>query len=93
MEKHLIIAEDFYSVQGEGPTTGVPAYFIRLRDCNLTCGASSVKLKEIKDAGEGNTDSGSFKGDLHEEGKATWTCDTLPVWARRWVMEITALGG
>jgi len=29
--------EIFYSIQGEGPTTGTPAIFIRLSMCNLQC--------------------------------------------------------
>jgi hypothetical protein len=77
---HLVISEDFYSVQGEGITTGCPSYFIRLKDCNLTCGATRAVAKQVKGAGLGNTDPGSFKGDLHAAGKATWTCDSLPVW-------------
>ena len=77
---HLAITEDFYTIQGEGFTTGAPSYFVRLKDCNLTCGATMGMTKEVKAAGEGNTDPGSFQGDLHSEGKATWTCDTLPVW-------------
>ncbi|MCH7492279.1 7-carboxy-7-deazaguanine synthase QueE [Patescibacteria group bacterium] len=32
------ISEDFYSIQGEGFSQGVPAYFIRLQGCNLMCG-------------------------------------------------------
>lgn len=32
------VSEHFYSIQGEGPTVGVPAYFIRLGKCNLICG-------------------------------------------------------
>ncbi len=31
------IAETFYSVQGEGPTAGVPAVFIRLQGCTVGC--------------------------------------------------------
>jgi len=77
---NITISEDFYSIQGEGFSTGVPAYFVRLRDCNLTCGASNALVKDVKSQGEGAVDSGSFKGDLHESGKATWTCDTIPVW-------------
>jgi len=77
---YLTIAEDFYTIQGEGFSTGFPAYFVRLRDCNLTCGATMSMTKSIKDRGEGGTDSGSFQGDLQEVGTATWTCDTLPVW-------------
>lgn len=34
----LSVSEHFYSIQGEGPTTGVPAVFLRLRGCNLMCG-------------------------------------------------------
>ena len=40
----LNISEDFYSVQGEGRTSGVPAYFIRLKACNLMCGGKSGRL-------------------------------------------------
>lgn len=40
----LNIAEDFYSVQGEGNTSGVPAYFIRLKACNLMCGGRDASL-------------------------------------------------
>lgn len=40
----LDISEDFYSVQCEGDTTGVPAYFIRLRSCNLMCGGRDGSL-------------------------------------------------
>jgi len=34
----LKISEHFYSIQGEGASVGVPAYFIRLQNCNLMCG-------------------------------------------------------
>jgi 7-carboxy-7-deazaguanine synthase len=40
----LNISEDFYSVQGEGNTSGVPAYFIRLKACNLMCGGRGGSL-------------------------------------------------
>ena len=36
--KSLDLSESFYSVQCEGHTTGYPAYFIRLKSCNLMCG-------------------------------------------------------
>ncbi len=31
------VSEQFYSVQGEGATMGVPAVFLRLQGCNLLC--------------------------------------------------------
>lgn len=33
----LIVAETFYSIQGEGPSVGQPAVFLRLSGCNLQC--------------------------------------------------------
>jgi len=76
----LSISENFYSIQCEGHTTGYPAYFIRLKGCNLSCGLSTKHLLEVKQQGRGNIDSGSFVGDLHKNGSATWTCDSAPIW-------------
>jgi organic radical activating enzyme len=78
----LLISSDFYSVQGEGISSGIPSYFVRLGVCNLTCGVSRkmmntiVKDKQLED-GE------IFEGDLQAEGKATWTCDSISQWAWR----------
>jgi organic radical activating enzyme len=78
----LLISSDFYSVQGEGISTGVPSYFVRLGICNLTCGMSrkftNALLKEASLA-----DGEIFKGDLELEGKATWTCDSTSQWLWR----------
>lgn len=38
MNDKLTISEDFYSIQGEGISSGFPSYFIRLQNCNLMCG-------------------------------------------------------
>lgn len=77
----LKISEDFYSVQCEGLSSGYPAYFVRLTDCNLSCGASQKMVNQMrKNLAEATP--GDFQGDLHAEGKATWTCDTIPVWIR-----------
>jgi organic radical activating enzyme len=78
----LMISSDFYSVQGEGRSTGVPSYFIRLGLCNLTCGMSSRYLKALINAKE-LEDGEIFKGDLELEGKASWTCDSTSQWAWR----------
>lgn len=80
-ENTLLISEDFYSIQGEGITSGYPAYFIRLANCNLSCGARMAFVNKFK-KDEVDYDPGTFQGDLHAEGKATWTCDTIPVWAK-----------
>ena len=78
----LLISSDFFSVQGEGISTGVPSYFVRLGICNLTCGMSrkftNALLKEASLA-----DGEIFKGDLELEGKATWTCDSTSQWLWR----------
>jgi len=78
----LLVSERFYSVQGEGKTSGVPAYFIRLSQCNLNCGSSIKYLNSIK-KGEINSDLNEpYIGDLEVNGSATWSCDTTPVWLR-----------
>lgn len=77
----LLISEHFYSLQGEGKTSGVPAYFIRMTSCNLACGE---KMSVVNDYIKGRIDlePGNFKGSLHQSGLASWTCDTIPVWAK-----------
>lgn len=78
----LLISSDFYSVQGEGFSIGVPSYFVRLGLCNLTCGMSRVfanKLTKEKSLEDGEI----FEGDLVKEGKATWTCDSTSQWLWR----------
>jgi len=78
---YLAISEDFYSVQCEGLSSGYPAYFIRLMNCNLRCGASKGFLQSCR-KGEIDMNPDTFQGDLHKEGKATWTCDSIPVWIK-----------
>lgn len=78
----LLISSDFYSVQGEGKSTGVPSYFVRLATCNLTCGMSRLFANKLLK--ERNLEDGEiFKGDLELEGKATWTCDSTSQWLWR----------
>jgi len=78
----LLISSDFYSVQGEGISTGVPSYFVRLGICNLTCGMSRKFTNQL--AKEQKLEDGEiFVGDLHAEGKATWTCDSTSQWLWR----------
>ena len=78
----LLISSDFYSVQGEGISSGVPSYFVRLGVCNLTCGMSRKFTNNL--AKERALQDGEiFKGDLELEGKATWTCDSTSQWLWR----------
>jgi 7-carboxy-7-deazaguanine synthase len=42
--KTLPIAEVFYSIQGEGITTGYPSVFVRLSGCNLMCGGNGTQF-------------------------------------------------
>jgi organic radical activating enzyme len=78
----LLISSDFYSVQGEGISSGIPSYFVRLGICNLTCGMSrAFTNKLLKEASL--EDGEIFKGDLELEGKATWTCDSTSQWLWR----------
>lgn len=39
----LAVSEVFYSIQGEGITTGYPAVFVRLGGCNLMCGGKGTQ--------------------------------------------------
>jgi organic radical activating enzyme len=78
----LLISSDFYSVQGEGISSGVPSYFVRLGICNLTCGMSRQFTNNL--AKEASLEDGEiFEGDLVKEGKATWTCDSTSQWLWR----------
>lgn len=63
----LAIAEQFYSVQGEGPHAGTPALFLRLAGCNLSCGLDESTIQD-------------FEPGQQPEGDASWVCDTIDVW-------------
>ena len=78
----LLISSDFYSIQGEGISSGIPSYFVRLGICNLTCGMSRKYANALEKA-KLLEDGEIFVGDLHAEGKATWTCDSTSQWLWR----------
>jgi len=78
----LLISSDFYTIQGEGISSGIPAYFVRLGICNLTCGMSRAFTNQLEK--EQKLEDGEiFEGDLVKEGKATWTCDSTSQWLWR----------
>ena len=78
----LLISSDFYTVQGEGISSGVPSYFVRLGICNLTCGMSRAFTNKLMKE-QSLEDGEIFEGDLVKEGKATWTCDSTSQWLWR----------
>lgn len=46
--KGLIVAESFYSMQGEGQTMGIPCVFLRLGGCNLLCEGKGWRCDTIE---------------------------------------------
>ena len=46
-ETKLKVNEIFYSIQGEGANTGMPAIFIRLSGCNLRCPFCDTKHEKF----------------------------------------------
>jgi 7-carboxy-7-deazaguanine synthase len=62
----VAIAEQFYSIQGEGPHAGTPAIFLRLAGCNFSCGW--------------NDDLDEYEPGDDPQGEAEWVCDTIDVW-------------
>lgn len=47
-ENTLVVSETFYSIQGEGQTTGVPSVFLRLGGCNLFCEGKGWRCDTIE---------------------------------------------
>lgn len=45
----LVICETFYSIQGEGKSSGMPAIFLRLAGCNLRCNGFSYQDPDTKE--------------------------------------------
>jgi 7-carboxy-7-deazaguanine synthase len=84
-ELELIVAECFGieqpTFQGEGPSCGVPALFIRLSRCNLTCGWCDTKY---------TWDWSQF--DPHKESKRRTVADLL-AWALGSAVELVVITG
>lgn len=68
-EQEIEIADHFYTLQGEGTSTGKPAYFIRTQGCNLQCG--NPDWSEVDDRSDYD-EVKEAQGD-----NASWTCDTM----------------
>jgi 7-carboxy-7-deazaguanine synthase len=77
----LPISEVFYSIQGEGPTTGVPSIFLRLFNCNFRCGATQETLQRIRKLAQQEHTEDIIK-ELMIPETGTWVCDSIPVWVQ-----------
>lgn len=66
--ENLLLSELFVSLQGEGVSTGIPAAFVRLGNCNLTCSYCDTAY---------TWDDSRF--DLHEELRAV-SVDDVAAW-------------
>lgn len=83
----LSLAESFYSIQGEGVTSGVPAVFIRLRGCNLMCGGPGGSLmKEGKATWWCDTEA------VWRQGKITPFTDLIESWKKEDILDWIATG-
>lgn len=83
----LSLAESFYSVQGEGVTSGVPAVFIRLRGCNLMCGGpGGALMKEGKATWWCDTEA------VWRQGKITPFTDLIESWKKENILDWIAAG-
>ena len=70
-DRTLRVSEVFYSIEGEGPLTGVPTVFVRLFGCNFTCsGFSNPNMAPVVLTGTG--DLSKFK--------PTVGCDSIYAW-------------
>jgi len=52
MNGHLQISEIFRSLQGEGPSAGTPAHFVRLQGCTVGCSWCDTKYAWSADGGQ-----------------------------------------
>jgi organic radical activating enzyme len=58
LDDKIVVKEMFYTIQGEGPYSGQPAFFLRLGGCNLQCGfcdtdysdGTRTSIPQIKEA-------------------------------------------
>ena len=66
----LRIAETFRSLQGEGPSVGTPAHFLRLQGCDVGCRWCDTKYTWETSGGRASTIAEAF-AELHALGEAS----------------------
>lgn len=87
MQHHsLAISEQFKSVQGEGPYTGVSAIFLRLKGCNLLCGGpGTIASKKPEGLAQWRCDT----IEVWREGTAISIADLLTQWqSKGWLSDL-----
>jgi len=65
----LRVAECFHSLQGEGPSAGTPAHFLRLQGCDVGCRWCDTRYTWDPAGGRETTLAGAFEA-LHALGAA-----------------------
>jgi 7-carboxy-7-deazaguanine synthase len=80
----LAIAEQFYSIQGEGRYAGAPAVFLRLAGCNLLCGGVGTdKDKLLHDGATWRCDT----IEVWKKGRAVDILSLIEKWAEDGTLE------
>ena len=82
VEPKIYLAENFYSIQGEGISSGIPAYFIRLSGCNFMCGGRDGSLmKAGKATWYCDTEA------VWRKGKQTHMDELITDWQKQGILE------
>lgn len=77
--EEVAVAEQFYSVQGEGRYRGKPSLFFRTAGCNYICGG--ISAVEEHEGGEFERQvEGMAQNMADEENDGEWVCDTIEEW-------------
>ena len=72
-DQTLSVAEIFYSIQGEGPSTGLPSIFLRLAGCNLLCKGSWIcDTIEVWKHGKSMTFQEIYSHEAFKHLRRTW---------------------
>ena len=71
----LFVTSIFYTLQGEGPYAGIPAVFVRLARCNLTCSFCDTFF----DDGDWMTFT-QIEEKIHDTIKNNWENEQVPSW-------------
>ena len=84
-ETKLAVSEAFKSIQGEGPTMGVPSYFLRLAGCNLLCGGQGTdKDGNLHDGAEWRCDT----IEVWQHGNKRTTSEIIEMFGERFIDDI-----